>query len=310
MSLIADIKQRTTILDIWRQASPDAPTRCGVFKSPLRAERTESFSIFDSGRRFRDHGTGESGDLIDFCCLLWNCNKKEAVRKLGDGIMGQPIKILPVARKRKEVDLKQLESMKRECLASFNLKQDSVLTQFLTAKNIPFRVAEYLNKEGSLGMYHGAPAYIYKTGIKVRHKPDSSRSTRWIIGSDGGYPWRYDSLTSRIKTVLLTEGESDNLISCTALQSLDTRTVRVIAAPSASWRPEPGILSAITKDRRLIVAVDNDDAGKALTQWLMRRVPTCIPFPWDMAWELKDLCDLESGDLTHIYRGLIQNNLT
>jgi 5S rRNA maturation endonuclease (ribonuclease M5) len=219
--------------------------------------------------------------------------------------MGQPIKILPVARKRKEVDLKQLESMKRECLASFNLKQDSVLTQFLTAKKIPFRAAEYLNKEGSLGMYHGAPAYIYKTGIKVRHKPDSSRSTRWIIGSDGGYPWRYDSLTSRIKTVLLTEGESDNLISCASLQSLDTRTVRVIAAPSASWRPEPEILSAITTNRRLIVATDNDDSGRTLTQWLMRRVPTCIPFPWDMAWEHGDLCELESGDLTHIYKQLI-----
>jgi 5S rRNA maturation endonuclease (ribonuclease M5) len=219
--------------------------------------------------------------------------------------MGQPIKNLPVAGKRKEVDLKQLESMKRECLASFNLKQDSVLTQFLTAKNIPFRVAEYLNKEGSLGMYHGAPAYIYKTGIKVRHKPDSSRSTRWIIGSDGGYPWRYDSLTPRIKTVLICEGESDTMRSAGCLSSLDTRTVRVIAAPSASWRPEPEILSAIAKDRRLVVAVDNDDAGKALTQWLMRRVPSCIHFPWDMAWEKKDLCDLDSGDLTHIYKQLI-----
>ena len=305
MSLIQDIQSRLTILDIWRQASPDAPTRCGVFKSPLRSERTESFSIFNGGRMFKDHGTGESGDLIDFCCLLWNCNKKEAVRKLGQGIMGQPIKILPVAGKRKSVDQKQLEAMKRGCLASFTLKQDSVLTQFLTAKSIPFKVAEYLNKEGSLGMYRGAPAYIYKSGIKVRHKPDSSRSTRWVIGSDGGYPWRYDSLTPRIKTVLLTEGESDSMVSMSSLQSLDTRTVRVLAAPSASWRPEPEILSAITKDRRLIVAVDNDDAGRALTQWLMRRVQ-CIPFPWDMAWEFGDLCDIDSGDLTHIYKGLIK----
>ena len=307
MSLIQDIKQRTTILDIWRQASPDAPQRCGVYKSPLRSERTESFSIFDSGRAYKDWGTGETGDVIDFCVALWNCDKKEAVRKLGRGLMGQPIKILPAVGKRKVVDQEHLAYLKLECLKSFTLKQDSVLTQFLTAKRIPFRVAEYLNKEGSLGMYRGAPSYIYKTGIKVRHKPDSSRSTRWILGGDGGYPWRYDSLTPKIKTLVLVEGESDLLTSCTALQSLDTRTVRVIAAPSASWRPEPEILSAITKDRRLIVATDNDDAGRALTQWLMRRVESCIPFPWDVAWERKDLCDIDSGDLTHIYRGLIQH---
>jgi len=306
MSLIQEIKSRTTILDIWRQASADAPTRCGVFKSPLRSERTESFSIFDSGRAFKDWGTGATGDVVDFAMALWNCDKKEAVRKLGDGIMGQPIKILPVARKRKEVDLKQLEAMKRECLASFNLKQDSVLTQFLHAKRIPLRVAEYLNKEGSLGMYHGAPSYIYDSkGIKVRHKPDSSRSTRWVVGSDGGLPWRYQALNPRIKTVILCEGESDAMTSMASLQSLDTRTVRVIAAPSASWRPEPEILSAITKDRRLIVAADNDDSGRALTQWLMRRVESCIPFPWDVAWERKDLCDIDSGDLTHIYKQLI-----
>ena len=306
MSLIQDIKSRTTILDIWRQASLDAPTRCGVFKSPLRSERTESFSVFDSGRRFRDHGSGEAGDVVDFCMLLWNCNKKEAVRKLGQGIMGQPIKILPVAGKRKEVDLKQLESMKRECLASFNLKQDSVLTQFLTAKSIPFRVAEYLNKEGSLGMYCGKPAYIYKSGVKIRSRLESSKRSFWKIGYSDHYPWRFETLTPRIKTVILCEGESDAMTSMASLQSLDTRTVRVIAAPSASWRPEPEILSAITKDRRLIVAVDNDDAGKALTQWLMRRVPTCIQFPWDMAWEHGDLCDIDSGDLTHIYKQLIK----
>jgi len=306
MSLIQEIKSRTTILDIWRQASADAPTRCGVFKSPLRSERTESFSIFDSGRAFKDWGTGATGDVVDFAMALWNCDKKEAVRKLGDGIMGQPIKILPVARKRKEVDQEHLAYLKLECLKSFTLKQDSALTQFLTAKKIPFRVAEYLNKEGSLGMYRGAPAYIYgSNGIKVRHKPDSSRSTRWILGGDGGYPWRYDSLTPRINTVILTEGESDCLTSASSLQSLDTRTVRVIAAPSASWRPEPEILSAITKDRRLIVAADNDDSGRALTQWLMRRVESCIPFPWDVAWEHGDLCELDSGDLTHIYKQLI-----
>lgn len=305
MSLIAEIKLKEDVFSLWRRINPEsAPCRDGLYRSPFRDEKKESFSIFDSGRRFKDHGTGDRGDVIDMAMILWSCDKKEAVRRLHDGSTTLP----PLPAKRIQppriIDREKLARLTKQVLGDFRVEKDSVTSRFLEARKIPVSIARILNKEGSLGEYNGAPSYVFDDGIKVRYDADTSRSTRWLIGNAGGVPWRMRTLNSKIKTIILTESESDAMKSMSALQSLDTRTVRVIAAPSASWRPEPEILSAITKDRRLIVATDNDDAGRALTQWLMRRVESCIPFPWDMAWEFGDLCELDTRDISSIFESL------
>jgi hypothetical protein len=50
-------------------------------RSPLRDnDRHPSFSIFDDGRRYKDHGTGESGDSFDFFKAVKKLNGKEAYR--------------------------------------------------------------------------------------------------------------------------------------------------------------------------------------------------------------------------------------
>ena len=307
MSLIQEIKLKEDVFSLWRRINPEsAPCRDGLYRSPFRDEKKESFSVSRSGTRFKDFATGDGGDVIDMAMILWSCDKKEAVRRLHDGSTTLP----PLPAKRIQppriIDREKLARLTKQVICDFRIENDSVTSRFLDAKSIPVNIARILNKEGSLGEYKGSPSYVFGDGIKVRYDAETSRSTRWLIGNAGGVPWRFRTLNAKIKTIILTESESDAMKSMASLQSLDTRTVRVIAAPSASWRPGPEILSAITKDRRLIVAVDNDDAGKALTQWLMRRVPSCIPFPWDMAWEHGDLCDIDSGDLTHIYRGLIR----
>ncbi|MFZ4765334.1 MAG: hypothetical protein ACOYMN_10310 [Roseimicrobium sp.] len=68
---IDEIKARLAIPDVWRMLQlPGAPGKsCG---SPFRADKKPSFSVFDEGRRFRDHATGDGGTVIDFIQLALN----------------------------------------------------------------------------------------------------------------------------------------------------------------------------------------------------------------------------------------------
>jgi hypothetical protein len=51
-------------------------------KSPFREDRKPSFSIFDNGRAFKDHATGEAGGLVEFVQLATGYDSSEACRYL------------------------------------------------------------------------------------------------------------------------------------------------------------------------------------------------------------------------------------
>ena len=62
---IEQAKQRLTIPAVWTilnlPGRPGSPCR-----SPLRGDRKASFSVYDDGQRWKDHGTGEGGDVVSF----------------------------------------------------------------------------------------------------------------------------------------------------------------------------------------------------------------------------------------------------
>jgi len=61
----AHLKELYRIDDAWRDLGlPGEPSASCC--SPLRDDATPSFSVFDAGRRWKDHGTGSYGDVIDF----------------------------------------------------------------------------------------------------------------------------------------------------------------------------------------------------------------------------------------------------
>lgn len=49
-------------------------------RSPFRPDKNPSFSIYDQGRRWKDHATGQSGDVIDFIAMARQTGKGEALR--------------------------------------------------------------------------------------------------------------------------------------------------------------------------------------------------------------------------------------
>jgi hypothetical protein len=74
--------EKLTIPDIWRMLGLKGTPKPSC-RSPLREDdRNASFSIYDGGRRWKDHGTGLGGDAADFCAAACNLSKAEGARKL------------------------------------------------------------------------------------------------------------------------------------------------------------------------------------------------------------------------------------
>jgi len=313
MTPVETIKSKLDVVSLWRRLYPNSAPKSGrnwIYHSPFRADKKPSFSIFAGGQRFKDHATGEGGDVITFAALAYNCSSADAIRRLGAEVGSLPERrnIVPAIGK-KPLDRQEYEKLKKQCLADFTLELGTVMRRFLAAKFIGLEVARALNREGSLGCYYGCPAYIYPHGIKVRHSAESSRSTRWLIGSDGGFPWRYPRLSPATHTVILTEGESDAMLAMSVAPT--GRGLRVLAAPNASWRPVQSILDAIGngridptgKGRRVLVMADNDDAGRKLRMWLKEQMPefTC----YALGSHGQDLCDIGPTELAPILQKLI-----
>lgn len=298
MNQIALIKSRLTVLDLWRKLYPGSAPKSdlnSVYHSPFRDDKAPSFSIFDSGRRFKDQATGDGGDCIDFAMLAFQCSKADAVRRLGEDVGALPERKLPPSVGKKPLDKAEYERLRKKCLADFKLVEGTVIYNFLKTKGISFDVAVAMNKEGSLGCYWDMPAYIYANGIKVRHSAQSSRSTRWLIGSDGGVPWRYGKLSPKTEIVIVTEGESDAMLSMSCVKP--GRHIRVIAWPNATCKPDQSILDSIGNGRRVFVLADNDEAGRKMRMWLKEHMPnvTCYALgEWG-----QDLCDI--GQVTLRY---------
>jgi hypothetical protein len=67
------------IPDAWRDLGLEGDPRANC-KSPWRDEKEPSFSIYDDGRKFKDHGADQQGDVFEFVKLTLDTGFKEAAR--------------------------------------------------------------------------------------------------------------------------------------------------------------------------------------------------------------------------------------
>lgn len=63
----------------------------GMYLSPLRKERTASFSVSYDKNLWHDFGTGDGGSIIDLVVRMENCSVTEAARRLMTGSHGTAV---------------------------------------------------------------------------------------------------------------------------------------------------------------------------------------------------------------------------
>ncbi len=79
MNMEEEIKSRVTIFDVADRLGIKLRGKGKLFHSPFREDKHPSFSIFDNGRRFKDHANpNERGDVFAFCMRAMNVLFPEA----------------------------------------------------------------------------------------------------------------------------------------------------------------------------------------------------------------------------------------
>jgi hypothetical protein len=81
----AHLKELYRIDDAWEELGLKGEPSASCC-SPLRDDLNPSFSVFDAGRRWKDHGTGSYGDVIDFVSQCQDVTLGDALRWIEDSL--------------------------------------------------------------------------------------------------------------------------------------------------------------------------------------------------------------------------------
>lgn len=276
---------------------------------PFHSETTPSFSLSNGGRGGHCFGCNWKGDAISY----WKDSRGfqdriEAARDLLETHGDSPI----VHQKSQQVPDFCDMSLHRQIAnhASVQFKDGikdtgSVIRRLSKERGISRQALLALHSDGSLGALDGKPCYIYPEGIKIRYELESSRSSRWQIGSAGEHPWRSHLLsTPSIETVWITEGETDAMRAMSVRQEGNKELF--IAAPGCSWNPSEEMLYKVGAHRKVVMCFDNDDPGRAFAERIgngLAMVSGCevSEFPWFLAGNVKDLCGFTEDNELRYY---------
>jgi hypothetical protein len=200
----------------------------------------------------------EGGDVIEALMRLDGVTFKAACEQLG-GRLAESSTTPPKATP------KTLPDVSPEPLAPGQLAMQAAAARALAAH--PVNVAERrgwspatvrgLALDGHLGIHDKKLAFIFPHGVKLRWQEQGERRIAWAFGGNREL-WRQDRLVGdTVRTVYVSEGESDAISLIDAGAEADGA---VVAIPGAScWRPEWNPLFA---GRDVVVVTDADEAGE------------------------------------------------
>ena len=76
---LEDICNAYPIPSAWTDEGFTPSRNWNITSSPFRKDENPSFSIYADGRKWKDHGTGEGGNVFDFICRSRGCEFKDAL---------------------------------------------------------------------------------------------------------------------------------------------------------------------------------------------------------------------------------------
>lgn len=194
---IVTAKQRLTIYELgqilfpgWRPGSP-----C---HSPFREDRKPSFSVYDEGRRWKDHASGESGDVVSFYAKArGDLEMAKALQEFVELANGRTTAgpVAPVIWAPREA------IGRKPNVARFRQGMRSELEQVAASRNLDLRAVELAERMGVLrfGLVAGYPSWVLtdKSGLcaegrRLDGKPYPEVSTkRCQLGERKSHAIRY-----------------------------------------------------------------------------------------------------------------------
>lgn len=169
------LKENFLIEDAWKALNlPGTPAR--VCKSPLREDKNPSFTIYDSGQRWKDWGTDDGGDVIDFIGKACNLSVKDAIaefRKMagGDAPTAATTSSTTAPKVRKtnsEEDARRQHTLAERAAvkASLRLPTESEMQIIADLRKVSLKPVFYMVEDGMLkvGQWQNRPVFAIQSG--------------------------------------------------------------------------------------------------------------------------------------------------
>jgi DNA primase len=267
---IAELRQRFSISEAWQALGLQGrPGSC--VSSPFRKDAHPSFSLWrahDGVARFKDHATGESGDVIDFLKLARHCDTAEAIqfieRQLGvvrpeRTAQPKPTPKIPPLRPGAEAERRELCERRGFSVEGLRLAEHRGLLFFAELwGHAAWAVTDRRRQLVEFRRLDGAkwPAY----GRLSERKSHAYGSKRWPLGVLESEPF---------PRIALVEGAPDLLAACTLIIAEDkVALVAPVAVLGASNHNLDQAALVHFKGKRVCIYPHCDDAGrKAARAW-------------------------------------------
>lgn len=244
---VRDMKARVDLHAVaHRLGISEWPGKTGAFRSPLRPDKNESFSIFEKdGELFwKDHATGEGGDSVLLIQHVLQCDPKKAIEWLAEaaGIKEDP------KTSRSRSGKSSWENRELICIYDYRGPDGTIVHQTL----------RYRDKEtGQKTFLQRRPAKEGERFGKYEARLDRQRGGWWIWSLSGIEPVLY-----RLPEILAHDGPDAIWIFEGEKDADNAAALGLISTTSpmgaGKWKTS---FSAALKGRSVVICPDRDEPG-------------------------------------------------
>ena len=309
-------KERLRIPALWEMLLlPGKPGRS--CRSPFREDRNPSFAIFDEGRKWKDHATGEGGDAVDFLAMALGISNEDACRKLIElaGVIPQFSRIsweerqADDAKESIHLELPALVPYSREIAQrvadSRGLQVTAVEFASLWMKTVVFAricdqecwiLTDTSKRSAEARRIDRNP--FPPLGALGERKSHSLRgsSKSWPVGLlPAGFdePW----LKQHVHKILLVEGGPDYLAACQLIAAQDENVLPVCMLGASATISNDAL--SYFANRRATIVGHPDDAGRDGGMRWAKQIKAAGGIVRLVQLKKGDLCDTVSAGATY-----------
>jgi hypothetical protein len=279
---IEEIKSAYDVPRVWRELGLEGdPGSC--VPSPFREDRRASFSVYDGGRRWKDHsGHGRGGgDVVDFVAEALRCNTTEALKWFRDRIEGRATSTPPP--KRSACNSSGTQVPRKKTLPNLRIGGSEELKELAALRGLSVSGLALAQDRGILRFsgFAGSRAWAVTDGsslVELRrmdgrpwaaYKSLPERKAHCIAVEPGAKSRPVGiEVADRYGSFLLVEGAPDALSACEALHMVSAVSdVGVLAVLGGAARIDHQAATALV-DRHVRIIPHCDKSGSdACVRW-------------------------------------------
>lgn len=245
--------------------------KCHWFISPFREEQTASFVVNQDDNTYKDWGTGESGNVVDYMVRYYCCSVQYALSLLDSFDLSSSF----IKQKKEHTQLSKKEDQDRYEILAIIKVQNPNLIKYLNRRKIHERYWKYLVEVHfklkdkvyyAVGFENDSQGYELSWEYWNKAKQGFVRNKMCLIAKDVAH------IKNCSSSVVILESWSDFVSLLSLYPKMELKNDFIIMNSVCTKDKVIEILDRISFET-IYVGTDNDAAGMEIMTQLMNRYP-------------------------------------